>query len=94
MNRKQLLEFIRREICPKLHIKQELDIATTIKVLEHFRTDNHIKVNEPMTATINEYGHLFINGIHAGQISNKIPYPEFDEQSYYIESLILARQEL
>ena len=24
MNRKQLLEFIRREICPKLHIKQEL----------------------------------------------------------------------
>jgi hypothetical protein len=47
-----------------------------------------------MTAAVNEYGHLFINGIHAGQITNKIPFGNFDEEGYLYEGKILARSEV
>lgn len=94
MNRKQMIEYIKREICPQLHIKQELDIVATIKAIERYRVVNHVKPDEPMKATVNEFGHLFINGQHAGQITNKIPQPNFYEDGYIIESRILARQGL
>ena len=90
MTRKEMIQFIRSEICPKLNTHQELDINCILKTVGKFRVSNHVKVKEPMTAEVNEYGHLFINGIHAGQITNKIPRLNFDESGYRYEEMILA----
>ncbi len=93
MNRREMINFIKMEICPKLDLSQELDIDCIIKAIEKFRVSNHVKVKAPMTAEVNDNGHLFINGIHAGQITNKIPRPNFDESGYYAESKIIAMSE-
>ena len=93
MNRKQMLDWIKTEICPKLDLSQELDIKRILDVVGKFRVNQHIKADAPMTATVNEYGHLFINGIHAGQITNKIPFGNFDEEGYFYEGKIIARTE-
>lgn len=86
-----MLQFIKTEICPKLDLSQELDIGLILKVVGKFRVDNHFRVdNKAMTAEVNEYGHLFINGKHAGQITNKIPRLNFDESGYHYETMILA----
>ena len=89
MNRKEMIQFIRAEICPKLDFSQELDINCILKTVGKFRIRHQIK-DEPMQAEVNEYGHLFINGIHAGQITNKISHSNFDEVGYHYESMILA----
>ena len=93
-NRRGMLDWIAIEVCPKLVFPyQDLDIDTILKVVGKFRAAQRWKQDEPMRATINEYGHLFINGIHAGLITGKIPRGSFDEYEYYIEGQILARQE-
>jgi threonine dehydrogenase-like Zn-dependent dehydrogenase len=82
------------EICPKLDLSQELDIKCILDVVGKFRINQHYKTDTPMTAAVNKYGHLFINGIHAGQITNKIPFGNFDEEGYRYEGKILARSEV
>ena len=94
MNRREMLNWIKSEICPKLDISQELDIKCILDVVGKFRVNQHYKTDTPMTAAVNEYGHLFINGIHAGQITNKIPFGNFDEEGYCYEGKILARSEV
>ena len=93
MNRREKLNWIKSEICPKLDFTQELDIDRILQVVGKFRVDHRLKINDPMTATVNEYGHLFINDIHVGQITNKIPNVNFDEHGYCLEEKILARSE-
>lgn len=93
MNRAEMLEWIKTEICPKLDLSQELDVKTILQVVGKFRVEHHVKADAKMTAEVNEYGHLFINGIHAGAITNHIPRGNFDEYAYYLEGKILARQE-
>ena len=93
-NRRQLLDWISVEICPKLDLTQELDIKTIVQVVSKFRIKNKWNVNTPMHATLNEYGHLFINGIHAGLITNHIPRPRYSEAVNILEGKILARTEM
>lgn len=93
MNRKEVINYIKSEVFPLFDLSQEIDMNAAIKVISKFRVENNIKVNEPMKAEVNEYGHLFINGIHAGQITNKIPRANFSEYSYIIENKILSRSE-
>ena len=91
MNRRKMLDWIKSEICPQLDLSQQLDIKRILDVVGKFRVNQCIRADVPMTATVNEYGHLFINGIHAGQITNKIPRPTFNEEGYILENRILAR---
>ena len=93
-NRRELMDWISVEICPKLDLSQELDIHTIIDVVTKFRVKNSWNIHTPMHAALNEYGHLFINGIHAGLITNGIPRPNFSEEGYYLEGRILARTEM
>lgn len=94
MNRRDMLNWIKAEICPKLDISQELDIKCILDVVGKFRVNHHLKIDTPMSAAVNKYGHLFINGIHAGQITNKIPCGNFDEEGYFYEGKIIARSEV
>lgn len=92
-NRRELLDWISVEICPKLELTQQLDIKTIIDVVTKFRVKNSWNIHTPMHATLNEYGHLFINGIHAGLITNHIPRPRYSEEANILEGKILARTE-
>lgn len=93
MNRTDMINWIKNEVCPKFDLTQDLEIGCIIKTVSAWRRKYGFKPYEEMTASVNEYGHLFINGIHAGQITNKIPRANFSEYSYIIENKILSRSE-
>ena len=94
MDRREKLDWIKAEVCPKLDLSQELDIPCILSVITKFRKEHHWKIDEPMHAEVNEYGHLIINGIHAGQITNKIPHAYYQRENCGdYEAAIIARQE-
>ena len=95
-NRKKVIDFCRKSIFPCVDIRQDMDVIETIKTVITWRR-NAIKSGlicgtEEMTATVDN-GFLFILSHPVGRIASKMPTTNFDEMSYHVEGMILARTE-
>ena len=94
MTRKDIIEFVRAEICPQVSLNKVGSIAffsfnfrETIALIESWRRKNNFP--QHMTATV-ENGFLFINGKPAGRIT-AAPQHFYENDTY--EEKILATQE-
>ena len=95
-NRRKVIDFVRSEIFPKVDIRQDMDCKEVIKTVIEWRRNaiktGLITIREEMTATVDD-GFLFILGHPVGRIASKMPTANFDEMSYHVEGMILARTE-
>lgn len=95
-NRRKVIDFCREKIFPCVDIRQDMDVIETIKTVIEWRR-NAIKTGlitgrEEMTAEVDN-GFLSILDHKVGRIASKMPSAKFDEMSYRIEGMILARTE-
>lgn len=96
MNRVQMIDFINKEILPKCNdtsywqLYGRIMMKDILQKISKYRIGKNI--NMEMKADVID-GVLYINNDCLGRIEPKTPKKPFNEESYYIEGCILARQE-
>ena len=92
MNRKQLIDFVNKEITPQISAEAfwTFDIMNTCKVISRWRKGRPAAVT--MAATVDD-GFLYINGTPAGRIAARAPRVTVSSGAAYWEGRILEKQE-
>ena len=91
MNRKQVIEFCRREIYPQVKIWIGIggELTNVVELVSSWRR-THAYPQE-MRADVRD-GFLFINGDPVGRIAPKTPRVKYSAKAAYWEGRILERQ--
>lgn len=74
-----------------IHVECD-DPKVILKTVEDFRHEHKLYLSQ-CTPRVDD-GFLYINDMPVARIASKLQRIPFDEKSYYIEGLILSRQEI